>query len=150
MNGIRVVPSGEPVPAHDERGLPPGYRFRRDWEVTPREVEAMLSGGGLGGTGDSPGGILLDCRTEAEHAVSRIAGSLLIPMHEIEQRLDELESEDRDGKARPIVVYCHHGVRSIRVAAVLRAAGFSDVKSMAGGIEAWSCAVDSGVPRYEK
>ena len=47
-----------------------------------------------------------------------------------------------------LVVYCHHGIRSLRGAAFLEHAGFSNVVSLAGGIDAWSCVVDSTVPRY--
>jgi rhodanese-related sulfurtransferase len=48
----------------------------------------------------------------------------------------------------PIVVYCHHGVRSLSGAAILQQAGFEKVASMRGGIEAWSLLVDPSVPRY--
>jgi rhodanese-related sulfurtransferase len=88
--------------------------------------------------------LLLDCREPDEHAIARIAGSLLIPMPTIPERLAELEPH-RDAR---IVVHCHHGVRSLRVAEFLRARGFAAAQSMAGGIEAWSCEIDAGTPRY--
>jgi adenylyltransferase/sulfurtransferase len=47
-----------------------------------------------------------------------------------------------------VVVYCHHGVRSLRGAALLRQAGHENVASLAGGIDAWSLYVDPAVPRY--
>ncbi len=47
-----------------------------------------------------------------------------------------------------IVVYCHHGVRSLEVTLALRRAGFDDVRSLAGGIDAWSRMIDAAVPRY--
>jgi len=47
-----------------------------------------------------------------------------------------------------VVVYCHHGIRSQSAAAFLERSGFSDVSSLTGGIDAWSCEVDPTVPRY--
>jgi len=88
--------------------------------------------------------LLLDCRTPEEHATARIAGSLLLPMQELPERIGELES----WRTRPIIVHCHHGVRSLRVTHWLRERGFVAVSSMCGGIDAWSTAVDPSVPRY--
>ena len=88
--------------------------------------------------------LLLDCRTPEEHATARIAGSLLLPMQELPERIGELES----WRTRPIIVHCHHGVRSLRVTHWLRERGFAAVSSMCGGIDAWSTAVDPSVPRY--
>lgn len=132
---------------HEAAGLPPGYPFKPDWEITPTEAKRRLDAGRLGGEIAHARGVLLDCRRPDEWDKCRIAGAALIPMQEIERRADELEDED-GGRDRPIVVYCHHGVRSLRVAAALRAMGFTDVRSLAGGIEAWSMGVDPGVPRY--
>ena len=65
-------------------------------------------------------------------------------MNEVEARLSELEA----WKDKPLVVHCHHGMRSMRVANFLRANGFPQAQSMAGGIEAWSVEIDDSVPRY--
>jgi rhodanese-related sulfurtransferase len=59
-------------------------------------------------------------------------------------RLAELEA----WRDKPIVVHCHHGVRSLRVAKFLREKGFAHAQSMKGGIDAWSVEVDPAVPRY--
>lgn len=88
--------------------------------------------------------LLLDCRTPEEHATARIHGSVLIPMQEIAERLAELEP----WRDKPIIVHCHHGVRSLRVTHFLREKGFSQAQSMKGGIDAWSVEVDPSVPRY--
>ena len=88
--------------------------------------------------------LLLDCRTAEEHAIAKIDGSVLIPMQEIAERLSELEP----WREKPIVVHCHHGVRSLRVTHFLRDKGFSQAQSMKGGIDAWSVEVDPRVPRY--
>ena len=65
-----------------------------------------------------------------------------IPMHTIPPRIAEL---DRD---QPIAVLCHHGARSMQVAAFLAQQGFSHVANIAGGIHAWSLQVDPSVPTY--
>lgn len=91
-----------------------------------------------------PRPLLLDCRTAEEHATARIASAMLIPMHELAGRIAELDA----WRELPIIVHCHHGVRSLRVATWLRARGFTRVQSMAGGIDAWSVGVDPSVPRY--
>ena len=88
--------------------------------------------------------LLLDCREPDEHATARIEGATLIPMREIPERLAELEP----WRNKPIVVHCHHGMRSMRVAQFLRDSGFARAQSMRGGIEAWSLEIDPGVPRY--
>lgn len=123
-------------------GLPAGYPFRAEWEVTPRQtVQAMQ-----GGPGGSPP-LLLDCRRQEEWQHCRIAGAALFPMQTVVEQADEIE-EAAGGKERPIIVYCHHGRRSLQVTATLRGLGFTDVRSMAGGIDLWSVDVDGAVPRY--
>lgn len=129
-----------PVPPLDGRGLPAGYAFKPEWEVTPRYTAERLRAG-------DPAFVLLDCRRPEEWQAARIDGAVLIPMGETQKRAEELE-DDEGGREREIVVHCHHGVRSLRVAATLRALGFTNVKSMAGGIDVWSMDVDRGVPRY--
>lgn len=119
-----------------ETGLPAGYRLREEWEVTPRRLAAEMAG--------DRRPLLIDCRTPEEHAVARIEGAVLIPMGELAGRLEELEVH-RESR---IVVHCHRGQRSLRVASFLRGQGFSDVWSLAGGIDAWSTGVDPSVARY--
>lgn len=138
-----VQPSGNlPNPAIDPAtGLPVGYPFRKDWEITPKELASLLA------QGLPPGTILLDCRRDEEFAFNRIPGAIQIEMDQTEKRADELEDESgsRDG---PILVYCHHGRRSMHVTTTLRALGFRNARSVAGGIDAWSLGVDPTVPRY--
>ncbi len=124
----------------DERGLPVGYEFRPEWEITPRQTKAMLLDAGSRV-------ILLDCRRPEEWAAGRIPGAVHIPMDQIEARADELE-DDEGGKAHPIAVYCHTGRRSLRVASALRGLGYSRASSVAGGIDLWSVDLDPSIPRY--
>ena len=88
--------------------------------------------------------ILIDCRTAAEHNIALIEGGLLVPLQDLGSRLWELE-EYADDK---VIVYCHHGIRSMQMVLVLRRHGLNDVYSMAGGIDLWSIDIDPSVPRY--
>jgi len=85
---------------------------------------------------------LLDVREPSEFAYASIAGSVLIPLNQIPQRLSELDSQ------REIVVICHHGMRSMQAASFLDHSGFSQVFNLQGGIDAWSLECDSAVRRY--
>jgi len=103
-------------------------------EVTPREVSERLE------RGDEF--LFVDVREKWEHEASRIEGSVLIPLREIPGSLRELAG------ARAIVLFCHHGMRSLDVAVWLRSQGVARAKSLAGGIERWSQEIDPRVPRY--
>jgi adenylyltransferase/sulfurtransferase len=85
---------------------------------------------------------ILDVRNVEEYAIGRIEGSTLIPLHELKDRLGELDPADT------IVAHCHHGMRSARAVQFLRQMGFARSINLAGGIDAWSEEVDSSVPRY--
>ena len=65
-------------------------------------------------------------------------------MSEIEGRVGEIEKY----RQREIVVYCHHGIRSLQVASWLRQLGFDNAQSMAGGIDRWALQIDPTLPRY--
>lgn len=120
----------------DERGLPENYQFQEGWEITPRDTRDALK------RSDAP--LLLDVRLPDEVETASVEGAVVIPLQELPSRLDELEGS-RD---RRIITMCHHGRRSLRAASILRAAGFTDVVSMAGGIDLWAIDVDPAVPRY--
>ena len=85
---------------------------------------------------------LLDVREPHEFNYANIAGSVLIPLNQIPQRLDELEAEQE------IIVICHHGMRSQQAANYLVHSGFKNITNLVGGIDAWSCTCDSSVARY--
>jgi rhodanese-related sulfurtransferase len=86
--------------------------------------------------------VLLDVREHDELQVASVAGALHIPMREIPPRLAELAAD------KPLVVMCHSGGRSRRVAEFLAANGFTTVFNLKGGIDAWSTQLDSQIPRY--
>jgi rhodanese-related sulfurtransferase len=70
------------------------------------------------------------------------APTVCIPMNEVPGRLAELDA------AQPVLSLCHHGMRSLQVAAFLERQGFEQVFNIAGGIDAWSRQVDASVPLY--
>jgi rhodanese-related sulfurtransferase len=80
------------------------------------------------------GAFVLDVRTPAEWEESHIPGATLIPLDELESRLDEVPVD------REVVVMCRSGNRSATGREILRQAGFEQVSSMAGGIQQWSAA----------
>jgi rhodanese-related sulfurtransferase len=92
-----------------------------------------------------PTPILLDVREPQEYALARIEGSLLIPMNSVPAELQKLEALADESE---ILVLCHHGVRSLQVAAWLQARGIENAVSIQGGIDRWSVEIDPGVPRY--
>lgn len=86
--------------------------------------------------------LLLDVREPHEHAIARIIGAKLIPLGELQSRLDELPRD------RKIVVHCKSGSRSARAVSLLLENGFDDVWNVSGGITAWSKEIDPEVPTY--
>ena len=85
---------------------------------------------------------ILDVREMWEFAIAHLPGSKLVPMHELGARLEELD------RTRPTVVVCHHGIRSMHAALALRGRGFTDVRSLRGGIQRWATEIDPTMPQY--
>ena len=86
---------------------------------------------------------LIDVREPDEFKKARIAGAELIPMGTIPGALEKLL-----GTPGSIIVFCHHGMRSLNVVQWLRQRGVANCSSMEGGIDQWSREVDASVPRY--
>lgn len=107
------------------------------FEISAAEVKAMLDAGEQL--------VLIDVREPFEHAIASIQGSELIPMNTVPARLAELDGR-ADGAT--LIVFCHHGVRSLNVVNWLRGQGVEACQSMSGGIDAWSTLIDYQVPRY--
>jgi rhodanese-related sulfurtransferase len=103
-------------------------------EVAPREVKDML------GRGEKL--LFVDVREPWEYQTSHIEGSVLIPLREIPTNLPRLEA------AEEVVLFCHHGMRSMDAAAWLRSQGVQGARSMAGGIDRWATEIDPNTPRY--
>lgn len=119
----------------DDKGLPVGYNFREDWEVTPRQVKEMFD--------KDEDFVLLDCRTQAERQTAKIEKTIFLPLQELPNKMSDLELFSDE----PIIIHCHHGGRSLQMALILRNHGYN-VKSMAGGIDLWSIDIDPSIPRY--
>lgn len=86
--------------------------------------------------------ILIDVREESERQIAKIDYGCHIPMGEIPNRHHELDHEAE------IVLYCHSGIRSFQVCRLLEMFGFARVKSLVGGITAWSREIDPLIPCY--
>jgi sulfur-carrier protein adenylyltransferase/sulfurtransferase len=104
------------------------------------EVDAAALAAAMGGE-EPP--LLVDVRTDAERAVAVIEPSLHLGLDRFVERAPAEIPRDRD-----VVLYCHVGARSAQAAIWLKANGWPRVRSLAGGIDAWSEEVDPGVPRY--
>ena len=89
-----------------------------------------------------PRPFLLDVREPWEFDTCRIEGATLMPMQTIPGRIDDLDEESE------IVCICHHGARSLQVAAFLEHHGFGKVSNLTGGVHAWALQVDSSMPKY--
>ncbi len=83
----------------------------------------------------------LDVRRDDEREIVNLGG-MHIPLHELETRHTEIPRDKL-----PLIVYCHHGVRSIYATQFLKMNGY-DALSLRGGIDAWSEEIDPNVPRY--
>lgn len=103
-------------------------------EVTPPEVKELLA------RGDNI--LLVDVREPWEYETCRIEGATLISMRDIAANLARFE------QAHDVILFCHHGMRSLDAAAWLRSRGIEGARSMTGGIERWAVEVDPRVPRY--
>ncbi len=103
-------------------------------EQTPRQIKARLDAG-------EPL-LLLDVREPFELQLSRVDGALNIPMSQMAERWSEIPRD------RPVVVFCHTGVRSANLIDALREVGYTNLINLVGGIDAWSREVDPSVPRY--
>ena len=86
---------------------------------------------------------LLDVREEWEYTLVHLPGSTLIPMADLPNRLGDLDPQEET------VVICHHGIRSRQVVEWLKGAGFTRLKNLVGGLDAWSLQVDPSLPRYK-
>jgi len=128
--------TAKPDPSLDAKGLPPGYQFKPDWEVTPREVKQLQDSGEKFA--------FIDCRLPNEYQITHIEGAKLIPLQQIAQHMSELNAH----KNEKVIVHCRSGARSMQFTQILRQQGFKDVKSMAGGILLWNKDVNPGGPQY--
>jgi len=102
--------------------------------VTVEELKVFID--------NNEGVFVLDVREPQEHQICSIPGSVLIPLGELPNRINEL------GGHEDMVVHCKSGVRSAKAVKILRNAGFKKAKNLSGGILRWIDVVDPSLPKY--
>lgn len=128
LTGKGVTDLGEAI-AHIKQSQVAIDKF----QIAPKELQKLL---------EQKSVKLIDVRTEEEHRLASIDDDVLATQ--------ELVNEIREKwpKDTAIVLYCHVGQRSLDAAKHLSGEGFTNVKSLKGGIDAWSDEIDSLLPRY--
>lgn len=109
-------------------------------EISPLEVNTLLVQAD-DGTRDFR---LIDCREEDEWQICHLPHATLVPL----SRFGELAPEAFKDTQEHLIIYCHHGMRSLRAAEWLKSRGFAKVQSMRGGVAAWADGVDPEMARY--
>ena len=107
--------------------------MEKDLEITPRETAELLKEGKIK---------LLDVRTREEYEIASVPGSVLVDQAMAQEIMQSWP------KDTALVTMCHHGMRSLDAAAYLRGHGFTNIRSMMGGIDAWAGQIDSSIQRY--
>ena len=102
-------------------------------DLSPKEFQEYISKDNV---------ILLDVREPEELEVCIINGAINTPMSSIEEKYIDLDPSAN------FALYCHHGMRSMRVANLLSSKSFESIVNLKGGIDAWSIEIDSSVERY--
>ena len=119
-------------------GVTPGAQVSDDPSsgdnVTVEELKVFID--------NNEGVFVLDVREPQEHQICSIPGSVLIPLGELPNRINEL------GGHEDMVVHCKSGVRSAKAVKILRNAGFKKAKNLSGGILRWIDVVDPSLPKY--
>ncbi|HXU78107.1 MAG TPA: molybdopterin-synthase adenylyltransferase MoeB [Methylomirabilota bacterium] len=104
-------------------------------EVTVQEMKRALDNPQLGIQ-------VLDVRETDEQQIAQVAGVPLLPLSQLPQRFTELDPN------RQYYLHCKSGIRSLRALQFLREQGFKYLKSVKGGITAWSDEIDHNIPKY--
>jgi sulfur-carrier protein adenylyltransferase/sulfurtransferase len=118
---------------HTAGAVHPDRNDAPDFDLSPVELKRLLDGGGRP--------VLLDVREPMEFRINRLPEAVLVPLGQLPDALSQLDH------ARDYVVYCHHGIRSVRAVEFLRSAGLR-ARNLAGGIAAWADQVEPDMIRY--
>jgi rhodanese-related sulfurtransferase len=102
-------------------------------DLTPKAFKASLNNDNT---------LLIDVREDWEFDVCKIQGAQLMAMSAIAETYTQLD------KNANLAIYCHHGVRSLRVIHFLQSQGYENLINLQGGIDAWSSEIDSSVAKY--
>ena len=103
-------------------------------EISPQALKQKLD--------ENEAVFLLDVREPSEYDIVHLEGAELIPLNTLPHHVESLPSDQE------IVVYCHHGTRSLYATAYLQQNGFRDTKNLTGGIDQWAAEIDADLPRY--
>jgi adenylyltransferase/sulfurtransferase len=103
-------------------------------EISPQELKQKLD--------ENESLFLLDVREQSEYDIVHIEGARLVPLNTLPHHIDSLPADQE------IIVYCHHGQRSLYATAYLHQNGFTDAKNLAGGIDQWAVEIDPTLNRY--
>ena len=103
-------------------------------EISPQELKQKLDA--------NESVLLLDVREQSEYDLVHLEDAQLIPLNTLPHHVDTLPSDQE------IIVYCHHGQRSLYAVNYLHQNGFTDAKNLIGGIDQWAAEIDSTLPRY--
>ena len=104
--------------------------------VSPQQLQEELAG--------SNPPVLVDCREPQEQAIAMLNAAQSFPLSRLAEQQDELIALAQQS----VVVYCHHGIRSLQLAQWLSEKGFRDVRSLEGGLDRWAEQLDPAMPRY--
>lgn len=102
-------------------------------EISPKEAEELISAGAF----------VIDVREEYEFDIGHLPNAFHLPLGKLSKETTSSIPSDK-----PIIAYCHHGVRSSYAVKELNDLGFNNALSLAGGIDAWATEVDPTIPRY--
>lgn len=108
-------------------------------EISIAEARRLLS------SPADPSWLLIDCREQDEYDFCRLEGARLVPLSKFAEMAPQVLPPDSE---RPVMIYCHHGVRSMHATGYFRRLGHIRTWSIAGGIDSWSREIDPSVPRY--
>lgn len=128
------------APIDQATGLPEGYHFRPDDEITPRETKSRMESDGSF--------VVIDCREDDELQTAKLEGPIHIPLGKLVNEVEDVADELPEGRTTPTAILCRTGKRSLMAALALRRMGFTDVKSVAGGIDLWARDIDQTLTRY--
>jgi sulfur-carrier protein adenylyltransferase/sulfurtransferase len=131
---LRAYDGTSPCAPPQTQRTPMALSGATEGDMTVTELKARID------RGDAP--LIVDVREPAEFEICRIPGAVLIPLHQLPSRLQDLDA------SKEVVLQCKVGGRSASATAFLRRAGFTHARNLTGGILAWIDQVDPSQPKY--
>ncbi|MEO0512577.1 MAG: rhodanese-like domain-containing protein [Planctomycetota bacterium] len=130
----------------NEHGLPDGVDPKPEHEISVLETRDRLAANAA--LPEDRRLVVVDCRESEELEIASLDEIVHIPLGCLLHHPDDLADELPGGREQPVAIICRSGVRSLKAKLALEAMGFTDVRSVAGGILAWSQAIDPSLTRY--